>query len=728
MYLKSKLPCRRRAAYYFTMSANVDAGASTDPVNTDANLVTPKQEDFPSSKYDPDVIVKGAEAKRDANDIAGAQMLYQQALLDWVDDAREGTDLGLDPTRMREAIATLWIAYANLSRQAQMYKSASEAYEAAVNCPISGSVGRIWLEYARFQEERGRHKSAQKVYLRALVGDETSSAGVPDEQEQALLWNEFLRMIRELNHNPSLSLEELRSGVEKEYASSLKQNRRQNEEGDSGPTTNADNAPSETTPSPKPDDASAFKDPPAKRMRLNKASEGTPKKAADMVSEAKNVHLVTAKTVEAEAATLLNATQGMPPELTAAWLARDGDTQPSRPEPPLFTPSPPKLGDASGKEILGDELALTLIRMLLKKSDDDNAGAILLEVCRACWMMTAMKEQQAAKSIDALDRKMTADMDALEANLEARLTVAGAAASAVQQMNENERQEVLASCNQQRQQLMGYLAWEFRQLLASQQQLLTKVKLPCFDGPTVDASLIEMQARVCSFMHSAFYLRARIGDAQHLAMLKSQVERLSVKRTLTPPPTSRPAQKKIAPAPATATKSSRKRNPKPRAQPAVGNINVQVPSVSQAPLYLGVPQPSAFRQPLYQHEQQPLAPPIHLQTLPAYQQQQPIQQFQQIDQQQQLIDQQQQFAMFSTQPSQPSQQLFSSGSMGLSGSSVHQMMMSAQNPGLQMIPPPGPQAFASQHQQQHQQQQILRSHQQQGQQHPPYNQHQHFPR
>ena len=38
-------------------------------------------------------------------------MLYKEALLDWVDDAREGA--GLDPEKMKNAIADLWCGYAD---------------------------------------------------------------------------------------------------------------------------------------------------------------------------------------------------------------------------------------------------------------------------------------------------------------------------------------------------------------------------------------------------------------------------------------------------------------------------------------------------------------------------------------------------------------------------------------------------------------------------------------
>lgn len=55
-------------------------------------------------------------------------------------------------------------------------------------------------------------------------------------------------------------------------------------------------------------------------------------------------------------------------------------------------------------------------------------------------------------------------MEALQANLDARLSVAGSALSAIQQMNDNERNAFIDSCNHRRRQLLGMIAWDFRQV------------------------------------------------------------------------------------------------------------------------------------------------------------------------------------------------------------------------------------------------------------------------
>eukprot|EP00979_Chaetoceros_neogracilis_P008692 scaffold1931_cov281-Chaetoceros_neogracile.AAC.3 len=123
----------------------------------------------------------------------------------------------------------------------------------------------------------------------------------------------------------------------------------------------------------------------------------------------------------------------------------------------------------------------------------------------------------------------------MDVDLEARLSVAGAALVAVQQINANEKEVFIASCNSQRQHLQSLVAWEFRLLLAQQQQIFTNTGLPEFNGPTVENVLMYKQSAICSFLHSAFYLRNRIGDKAHLAMLKSQEVRLKAQE-VTPMP------------------------------------------------------------------------------------------------------------------------------------------------------------------------------------------------
>ena len=119
------------------------------------------------------------------------------------------------------------------------------------------------------------------------------------------------------------------------------------------------------------------------------------------------------------------------------------------------------------------------------------------------------------------------DIQRMETDLEARRMVAGAALAAVEQMNASEKMAFLTSCNNQRQHLQSLIAWEFRQLLATQQQILTSAGIPLFEGATASSLSIYKQSMICSFLHSAFFLRNRIGEKAHVTMLQSQEAKLA---------------------------------------------------------------------------------------------------------------------------------------------------------------------------------------------------------
>ncbi len=247
---------------------------------------------------------------------------------------------------------------------------------------MAGNMGKLWEQYANYQKDRSRYKSAQKIYLRALVGDKDTPGGmgmVTNVQEQSKLWNDFLQMMKELNNDDSLTLEQLRAAVDSEHTVKEKQARIETEM-NSGSTT---------------------VEPEAKRARLDGPNSIPPQQ-----------HKISVDAVERISSSLIETTQNISPGLNAEWLARDGTAQPTRPEPPLFTPSPPKLGDPSGQDLLGTELALKLIRILLNKSMDgkaevsENAGSTVLDIVNGCWMMTALKEKEARKSQEALDKKL----------------------------------------------------------------------------------------------------------------------------------------------------------------------------------------------------------------------------------------------------------------------------------------------------------------------------------
>ncbi len=265
------------------------------------------------------------------------------------------------------------------------FKSATEVYEQATNCAVAGRVGKIWLEYARFLEERGRPRTAQKIYLRALVGEGGGGPWVEDGQERDSLWNEFLRMMQTLRKNPTLSMNDLKRAVEQEHgaASSL---------AGSIAVSTEDQAMGDKT---KPDASKRAEDRPAKRSRW------------DQPGKAPETETLSAVSIDTAASVLVTASKHMPPEIEAAWHARDGGSPPSPPDPPLFTASPPKLGDPSGTDLLGHETALNLLRMLTAKTHDGKSiGSVLLDLCQACWMMTALKEEEAVNAQEALENSI----------------------------------------------------------------------------------------------------------------------------------------------------------------------------------------------------------------------------------------------------------------------------------------------------------------------------------
>ena len=452
--------------------------------------------------YDPNVVIKAADAKLAAGDIKGGKTLYQSSLFTWVDDAQFGGPSNID--QLREAIATLWIAYAHFLQKAKQFKSATETYENAVKCPVSGRTGRIWLDYARFLEDREKVRSAQQVYLRALVGDKSSNqmgGHVIDEQDQNLLWAEFLTMMQ--TKQPDLTLAALKEAVQNEHTNVVTKNDEQQPDipGSSGAPMDASN-----------DDM--YDDlPVSKRPRIDTE-----------VKQETSTHVVTASDVQTEETALLDITENVKddPLFMSTWMIRDGDAPPQAPEPPLFEAAPPKLSDPSGKDLLGEDLALELVQRLL----EPNTGDAALQVCRGLWMLAALTEHQTSKKLERFDEELKEENKKIRARLDERLSVAGAAATAVMTMNEIEIAGFESSCNQRRQTILNEIAWDFRKLLWVQQQFLTKLKIPGFRGPTVDAGELEYQSRICSYLHSAFFLRHRIGEAAHTTMMKSQEKRL----------------------------------------------------------------------------------------------------------------------------------------------------------------------------------------------------------
>lgn len=173
--------------------------------------------------------------------------------------------------------------------------------------------------------------------------------------------------------------------------------------------------------------------------------------------------------------------------------------------------------------MIGIDLAVKIVQRLLSPS-----GGIVLEICRALWMIHGLFEQSQYDTFYNFDSKIQNEHERLESELEARLSVAGTGMSeAVTLMNERERTIFHHQANQQRQQLVNQSAWVFRQLLYLQQVVLCKLDIPGFeDGPTVDAESLLLQSYICQYIHSAFYIRNRMGSEPHESMLRSQLKKL----------------------------------------------------------------------------------------------------------------------------------------------------------------------------------------------------------
>lgn len=256
-------------------------------------------------------------------------------------------------------------------------------------------------------------------------------------------------------------------------------------------------------------------------ITMEELKQAAAEQAKDLIkndTEAAKTHVVLEESV-LEAAKALQL-DDLPPEIMASWLSQDGTFPPQIP-PSLFEAAPPKLSDPTAKDILGVDLSKVIVQKLLEH------GTVILELCRALWTLQALCEQKHQKRIDAFDKKALEEYSALESELEARLSVAGAAALAVQTMNEGEKSELQNRIGQERQKIINEFAWDLRKTLFRQQRVLQVLKMPSFEeGPTVDNQQIYQQSQVCKYLHSAFYIRSRMGAAPHGKMLVSQMEKL----------------------------------------------------------------------------------------------------------------------------------------------------------------------------------------------------------
>ena len=70
-------------------------------------------------EYNSQTIINDAESKLQEEGVNSAQMVYQNALLEWVDDVTMG-DMGENVEAVKGEVAKLWLAYANLNRKSNL--------------------------------------------------------------------------------------------------------------------------------------------------------------------------------------------------------------------------------------------------------------------------------------------------------------------------------------------------------------------------------------------------------------------------------------------------------------------------------------------------------------------------------------------------------------------------------------------------------------------------------
>jgi hypothetical protein len=177
--------------------------------------------------------------------------------------------------------------------------------------------------------------------------------------------------------------------------------------------------------------------------------------------------------------------------------------------------------------------------------------------------------------------------------------------------------------------------WERRKLLCAQQAVLSKLGIPEFDGPTVEPYALERQAHVCAYLHSAFYLRSRIGEQAHRTMLASLTKRLEKEYETTKPASSALSDSPVPHAMAPASARSPRLSPVPAGQyphmqasphhPSLPNVKGVSPMNGTNPHLFSLPPP---------HLRQNIAPPqfgynqaLPLPPMPSHFQQQPPQAF-----------------------------------------------------------------------------------------------------
>jgi hypothetical protein len=140
------------------------------------------------------------------------------------------------------------------------------------------------------------------------------------------------------------------------------------------------------------------------------------------------------------------------------------------------------------------------------------------------------------------------------------------------------------------------------------------VKVPFFQGPTVDEATVLFQAKICSVLHSAFVVRGKVGEVAHRALLMKLEERL--RKEVSPKASNEPrSYSTTAPLPPTMMPQGMMVMPIVSQSPAVTVIIPQQQQQSSAqfvPSFVQTPLTSAVAQQQYMGQYVPSVPSSQL--------------------------------------------------------------------------------------------------------------------
>eukprot|EP01032_Pedospumella_encystans_P011342 gene11342-13191_t len=151
-----------------------------------------------------DEIVRGNKTK-----VEDARELFLEEIMDWSDyyaEACSEQPTAPESKSTFDSIVNLWIQFSLFEISLHQFKKAVEVFEKAIVDPIGSKSSVIFQTYAKFCLDRKKNANAQNVYIKALC------AGF-SETENAVLWDEFVTMMRTVKSNKEFSVVDLYDAV-----------------------------------------------------------------------------------------------------------------------------------------------------------------------------------------------------------------------------------------------------------------------------------------------------------------------------------------------------------------------------------------------------------------------------------------------------------------------------------------------------------------------------------